>query len=44
MTRRIKEKYNDKMGDEEKKEQGRRVNQLVAYNIAVFVIDGKIDR
>ena len=44
MTRRIKEKYNDKMGEEEKKEEGRRVYQLVAYNMVVDVIDGKIDR
>ena len=44
MTRRTKERYNDKMGEDEKKEEGRRVYQLVAYNMAVDVIDGKIDR
>ena len=40
----MKERYNDKMGEDEKKEEGRRVYQLVAYNMAVDVIDGKIDR
>ena len=44
VTRRAKERYNDKMGEDEKKEEGRRVYQLVAYNMAVDVIDGKIDR
>ena len=44
MTRRVKERYNDKIGEDEKKEEGRRVYQLVAYNMAVDVIDGKIDR
>lgn len=37
--RRVKE-----MSEEEKKEEGRRVYQLMAYNMAVDVIDGKIDR
>ena len=32
------------MSEEEKKEEGRRVYQLMAYNMAVDVIDGKIDR
>ena len=40
MTRRkVKE-----MSEDEKKEEGRRVYQLMAYNMAVDVIDGKIDR
>ena len=37
--RRVKE-----MSEDEKKEEGRRVYQLMAYNMAVDVIDGKIDR
>ena len=32
------------MSEDEKKEEGRRVYQLMAYNMAVDVIDGKIDR
>ena len=36
--RRVKE-----MSEDEKKEEGRRVYQLMAYNMAVDVIDGKID-
>ena len=44
VTRRLKERYNDKMGEDEKKEEGRRVYQLMAYNMAVDGIDGRTDR
>ena len=44
MTRRMKERSNDKMGEDEKKEEGRRIYQLMAFNMAVDVMDGKIDR
>ena len=32
------------MGEDEKKEEGRRVYQLMAYNMAVDGIDGRTDR
>ena len=44
MTRRIKERYNDKMGEEEKREDGQRIYILMAYNMAVDDMDGKMDR
>ena len=40
----MKERSNDKMGEDEKKEEGRRIYQLMAFNMAVDVMDGKIDR
>ena len=44
VTRRMKERSNDKMGEDEKNEEGRRIYQLMAFNMAVDVMDGKIDR
>ena len=44
MTRRMKERSSDKMGEDEKNEEGRRIYQLMAFNMAVDVMDGKIDR
>ena len=44
MTRRIKERYTDKMGEDEKKEECRRIYTLMAHNMAVDDMDGKIDR
>ena len=44
MTRRVKEKNNDKMGEKEKNEEIRRIYQLMAFNMAVDDMDGKMDR
>ena len=44
VTRRIKEKNNDKMGEKEKNEEIRRIYQLMAFNMAVDDMDGKMDR
>ena len=43
MTQRFKERYS-KMGEDEKKQGVRRINTLMAYNMAVDDMDGKIDR
>ena len=44
VTRRMKERSNDKMGEEDKNKEGRRIYELMAFNMAVDVMDGKIDR
>ena len=43
MTQRFKEWYSE-MGEDEKKQGVRRINTLMAYNMAVDDMDGKIDR
>ena len=40
----MKEMSNDKMGEEDKNKESTRIYQLMAFNMAVDVMDGKIDR